>query len=144
MNWGTSIALFFAAFAISMVTAVIATTRHAPQMVQKDYYLLDINYPERMARKENTAALATPPQATFDAGQQSLNVLLPTGMVASNIRAKCYRSATSQDDILTTATQAASMAIPMTNTPKGRWHLELEWETSGDKGYFWETTFEAI
>lgn len=62
MNWGTGIVIFFVFFALSMISLVVATTRHPPQLVQKDYYALDLNYQAHLEKKQNMATLGTQPQ----------------------------------------------------------------------------------
>lgn len=139
MNWGTGIAIFFSFFALSMISAVVATTKFPPQLVQKDYYTLDLNYQERLVKKQNTARLALPPQARFVAASKSIQLNLPPGMAAQKAFVKCYRGATMRDDFSTAFDNASTMEIPAATFAAGRWHLELDWETAEGKKYFWET-----
>lgn len=138
-NWGTGILIFFILFAVSMTTAVIATTKHPPQMVQKDYYALDLNYQDRLEKKQNAAALPAGPDVHFDAQQKAIAVKFPEGMTAQNGTAKCYRSVTANDDISTKIENAASLDIPANGFAAGRWHVELDWQTPDGKKYYWET-----
>jgi len=138
-NWGTGITIFFIFFAVSMTVAVIATTRYPPQLVQKDYYALDLNYQDRLLQKQNTAALATMPKVQYDGTAKMIQVTLPEGMTATTGTAKCYRSVTTKDDFTTKFEQASTLAIPAATLTAGRWHLELEWEAADGKKYFWET-----
>ncbi len=140
-NWGTGVTLFFIFFAVSMIAAVVATTRHPPQMVQKDYYSLDLNYQERLEKKQNTAMLAVMPKVHFDAAAQNIQVQFPEGMTAKNGLAKCYRSATTRDDFSTKIENTSVLDIPAGSLQSGRWHIELDWETADGKKYFWETAF---
>ncbi len=139
MNWGTGITLFFVFFAASMITLVVATTRHPPQMVQKDYYALDLNYQERLEKKQNTATLATMPQVSFDAAARVVRVKFPEGMTAQSGTAKCYRSSTTREDFSTAIENTSVLDIPATGLTPGRWHVELDWEAADGKPYFWET-----
>jgi len=138
-NWGTGITIFFILFAASMTFAVIATTRYPPQMVQKDYYALDLNYQARLVQKQNTAALTTLPKVQYDGTAKTIRVALPEGMTASTGTAKCYRSMTTKDDFTTKFEQTSEFAIPAATLTAGRWHLELEWEAADGKKYFWDT-----
>ncbi|MFN0213897.1 MAG: FixH family protein [Saprospiraceae bacterium] len=138
-NWGTGIVIFFVFFAVSMTCAVVATTRYPPQLVQKDYYALDINYQERMEQKQNAAALVAPPQVSFDGGSKAIQVKLPEGMTAQTGTAKCYRSATTSEDLSTKLENTSAIDIPAKAFTPGRWHVELDWETADGKKYFWET-----
>ncbi len=139
-TWGTGITLFFIFFATSMVTAVVATTKHPPQLVQKDYYALDLNYQAHLEKKQNAAALATPPVLDFETTSQTIRVTLPAGMIAAQGVAKCYRSVTTRDDVSVEMKNVSNLDIPITGFATGRWHVELDWETPDGKKYFWQTT----
>ncbi len=138
-NWGTGILIFFILFAVSMTSAVIATTRHPPQMVQKDYYALDLNYQEHLEKKQNAAALPASPEVRFNAGQKAIAVRFPDGMTAQTGTAKCYRSITTSDDVTTKIENTASLDIPAEGFAAGRWHVELDWQTADGKKFYWET-----
>jgi nitrogen fixation protein FixH len=141
MNWGTGIIIFFSLFAISMISAVVATTRYAPQLVQKDYYALDINYQQHLEKKQNTAAMASEPKIQLDRETNNLQIAFPEGMTARTGNVKCYRSITTKDDINTQIENAQTLNIPTAQFSAGRWHVEMDWEDSSGKPYFWETTF---
>ncbi|HLP94121.1 MAG TPA: FixH family protein [Saprospiraceae bacterium] len=138
-NWGTGIVIFFTLFAGSMIFAVVSTTKYPPQLVQKDYYALDLNYQDRLERKQNTAALANAPAAVVDPVSKSIKAQLPEGMVANTGSVKCYRSATSREDVTASLDNTASATFATGDMTPGRWHLEMEWETTDGKKYFWET-----
>jgi nitrogen fixation protein FixH len=140
MNWGTGIALFFAFFATSMILAVVASTRHKPQLVQQDYYALDLNYQAHMDKKQNAAALARAPQVRFDVAKQTIRVTLPDGMVAETGSVKCYRPATTRDDLTVAMQEQASVDVPAASLASGRWHVELDWQTADGRTYFYETS----
>ncbi len=137
-NWGTGIVIFFLLFATSMTLAVVATTRHPPQLMQSDYYALDLAYQERLEKKLNAAGLAVPPTITFDAAKKALLVQLPAGMPAQSGTVHCYRSATTRDDLSTPFTHVSEIRIAANDFLPGRWHVELDWVAEGKK-YFWET-----
>ena len=61
LNWGTGIAMVYITFAVSMVGVVFASRKHDPGLVQKDYYELDLNYQDRLERKQHAAALTEKP-----------------------------------------------------------------------------------
>ena len=122
-----------------MTCAVVATTRHPPQMVQKDYYALDLNYQARLEQKQNTASLGAAPQVHYDAVTQMVQVKLPEGMVAQSGAANCYRSSTTRDDFSTKFENTSAFDIPTSGLMAGHWHLELDWVSADGKKYFWET-----
>jgi hypothetical protein len=138
-NWGTGIVIFFIFFAASMTFAVVSTTRHPPQLVQKDYYTLDLNYQDRLEKKQNTAMLPAVPKIMFDAATQKIQVRFPEGVIAQTGTAKCYRSATTREDFSTPFGNTSAFDIPTAGLTAGRWHVELDWESAEGKKYFWET-----
>lgn len=137
-NWGTGIVIFFIFFAASMTFAVVSTTKYPPQLVQKDYYALDLNYQDRLERKQNASAMAVLPKVQFNAEAKVIHVEFPEGMTAQTGTAKCYRSATTKDDFSTPLENVSSLDIPAEKLKTGRWHVELNWETAEGKKYFWE------
>ncbi|MDO8367210.1 MAG: FixH family protein [Saprospiraceae bacterium] len=138
-NWGTGIVIFFIFFAVSMISLVVATTRYPPQLMQKDYYALDLNYQERLEKKQNTAMLTALPIVDFDAAAKKIRVKFPEGMAAQSGTAKCYRSATTREDFSATIANTTLLNIPAEGLTAGRWHVELDWLAADGKKYFWET-----
>ncbi len=139
-NWGTGIILVYAIFATVMVSAVIRSRKYDPGLMQKDYYNLDLNYQERLVKKQNTASLDSLPVIHFDVATRTVQVLFPASMPAPSGTAKCYRSATIQEDFTTDIQNTRALSIPATTLTPGRWHIELDWESNG-KCYFYENTF---
>ncbi len=137
-NWGTGIVIFFSFFAICMTSAVVATYSHPPQLMQTDYYALDLTYQDRLEKKQHAAALAVLPTVDFDAAKTSLLVRFPEGMQAQSGTVHCYRSATTRDDLTTPFALTSEVSIPAGEFLAGRWHVELDWMADGRK-YFWET-----
>ena len=138
-NWGTGIVIFFIFFAVSMICAVVATTRHPPQLVQKDYYALDLNYQDHLEKKQNAATLIVPPKVEFEAASKMIQVKFPEGMIAQTGTAKCYRSSTTREDFSAKFENTSALDIPTQELTPGRWHVELDWATADGKKYFWET-----
>ncbi len=138
-NWGTGIVIFFIFFAASMTFAVVSTTRYPPQLVQKDYYALDLNYQDRLEKKQNTATLMAAPLIDFNASSKQIQVKFPEGMIAQTGTVKCYRSATTREDFSTVIANASTLDIPAETLTAGRWHVELDWIDANGKKYFWES-----
>lgn len=139
-NWGTGIALVFLIFASGMIGMIVASIRHNPSLVQKDYYKLDLNYQERLDRKNNTAALAEQPTLEASATEKTIRIHLPAGMddAAGNVR--FYRSATVNDDFSQKFEPGHPLGFSTAKLASGRWHVEMEWEAGGKK-YYWESAF---
>lgn len=138
-SWGTGIALFYAAFIVGMLTLVMATRKHDPGLVQKDYYALDLNYQDRLLRKQNARALPAPPKVWVTTADKSLNITFPDNMENAAGISKFYRSATVKDDFTVEISSGEPMLLNTEKMAPGRWHVEMEWEANGQK-YFWETT----
>jgi nitrogen fixation protein FixH len=136
-NWGTGIAMVYSIFVMGMLGAVFASRQHDPGLVQKDYYSLDINYQDRMDRKQNAAQLGDRLQIRYEADKQVIAVQFPAELGAAGGKIKLFRSATLDDDaLLEIAPDAAGrMEIPAADLPKGIWNVEMEWEAAGKK-YF--------
>lgn len=138
-NWGTGIALFYGAFVLAMVGIVIASRSHDPGLMQKDYYNLDLNYQERLEKKQNTAGLKDLPQVHFLAPSQTVLVQLPKEMNIASGNAKFYRPSTTGDDFTVKIDQSGTFDIPTAKLASGIWYVELDWEADGKK-YYWETS----
>ena len=139
-NWGTGITIYFLIFAVSMISLAVATTRHPPQLVQKDYYALDLNYQAHLEKRQNTAALSAQPTLQFDKAAGLIRIIFPDGMKVQYGTAKCYRSVTTRDDVVVKIEDATVLNIPTENFATGRWHVELDWTADNGKPYFWEGT----
>lgn len=135
-NWGTGIALVYATFAISMVTLVIMSTRHDPGLVAKDYYQLDIDYQDRMNRKQNAVDLPVQPKIQY--ADKQIQVQFPEGMRASG-KVWVYRSATVKDDIRMDISNETELQIPTSTLAPGLWHVEITWNDADGKPYFMES-----
>ncbi len=137
-SWGTGIALFYGTFVIGMLSLVMATRKHDPGLVQKDYYALDLNYQERLERKQNARTLLVPPKVWVLPDNKTLNIQLPEGMENAAGTTKFYRPASVKDDFTVEIANGEPMQLNTEKMAPGRWHVEMEWEAGGKK-YFWET-----
>jgi nitrogen fixation protein FixH len=138
-NWGTGLMLFFTIFVVSMLSLVFATCGHAPNLVAKNYYDLDLNYQAHLVQKQNAAKLDTLPQIQFKAHQQVVSIDFPSGITVDKATAKFFRSATSDEDFSVDYSNTTPMVVPIEHLLPGNWHIELTW-TSGADDYFQETT----
>lgn len=139
-NWGTGIALVYLIFAGGMIGMVFASRKYDPGLVQNDYYNLDLNYQDRLDRKNNTAALPEQPKLVESGANKTVTIQLPAGMGDAQGNAKYYRSATVQDDFTLKFDNGQAPNISTEKLASGRWHVEMEWEAAGKK-YFWESSF---
>jgi len=134
MNWGKSIALVYAIFVFAMLSAVFAARRHDPGLVAKNYYDLDLQYENRMVAKRNTAALPTSFSVRYVAEKSALLCAFPreAGTITGG-QVRLLRGSTTHDDIsLDISTDSLyQMLVPVEKLPRGRWHLEADWQANG-------------
>lgn len=142
-NWGNGIALFYIAFVIGMLSLVFASRSHDPGLMQQDYYALDLNYQDRLERKQNAAALLIPPQVWELPADKVLHVNFPAGMENALGTIKFYRSATVKDDFSVKIEKGMPIQVSTEKMAPGRWHVEIEWEANGKK-FFWETVVMVV
>ncbi|MBL7804501.1 MAG: FixH family protein [Saprospiraceae bacterium] len=137
LNWGTGIALVYAAFALSMLGVVFASRRHNVRLVQKDYYALDLNYQERLERKQNAASLPQDLGVVFNRDEKSVLFQFPSDLGQPSGKIKFAQAAEGTDDftIDVSAESNGQMKVPTDQLPQGRWHVEVIWDAGGRKFY---------
>lgn len=144
-NWGTGIALVYGAFAVIMVTVVIVSKQHDPGLVSKDYYTLDLNYQERMDKKQNAVNLTNALQVHFDAKRKVIRLQFPAEIGTPAGSVKCSRPASTLDDFSLDVKTGPDglMEIPADKLTNGLWHIEVDWQANGVK-YFNESKITVI
>jgi hypothetical protein len=141
MNWGYGIAIVYGLFVAGMLGLVVASTRHDPGLITKDYYNLDIHYQAHFDKKQNTAALSTAPQVRFDATTRSVHVVFPDQLPVSKGTVQFRQTSSSRNDFrvdMPAVKPNEVLQIPVTDIPGGRWLLDLDWESNG-RPYFYAT-----
>ncbi|MBK8967137.1 MAG: FixH family protein [Saprospiraceae bacterium] len=145
LNWGTGIALVYGLFALTMVAVVVKSRSYNPGLVDKDYYKLDLNYQQHLAKKQNAARLNQGLQVRFDAAGQVIRLEFPPNLGTPAGSVKCFRSSTVKDDRLLKIEANADglMEIPTGEFAPGLWNLEVDWQAQGT-GYFNSTLVTII
>lgn len=141
MHWGYGIAIVYGLFVAGMLGLVVASTRHDPGLISKDYYDLDIHYQEHFDKKQRTAALSAAPQVRFDASSRSVQVVFPDQLPVSKGSVQFRQTTSSRNDFRVDIPAVQSnevLRIPVEDIPGGRWLLDLDWESNG-KTYFYAT-----
>jgi nitrogen fixation protein FixH len=142
LNWGTGIALAYSIFAVAMVGMAMASRKHDPRLVDKDYYNLDLHYQAHLEKKQNTATLQQLPTATFDAEARVVRLHFPQGMQMQGGTAKFFRAVTVKDDFKVDLSAGnIDFQVPAEHMNAGRWHVELDWLADG-KSYFCDLIFQ--
>lgn len=140
-NWGTGIALFYGAFALTMIGVVFASRRHDPGLVSEKYYDLDLNYQARLEQKQNTASLKNNLKINYSPNQATVELQFPVELGAASGKVVFYRPSDGGSDftVQIEADASGKMTIPVAQVPNGLWRLQVEWQAGG-KGYFQEET----
>lgn len=139
MNWGTAITVFYISFAVSIVGAVFASRKHAPIMVSKDYYNLDLQYQQRMQKKINAASLSVGVKSHYDASQKTAVLTFPVdaGQPAGIIRLICPSNPDADFNVPVQTDEKGNMSVVIPAGNGSLWRMESEW-AAGGKEYFHE------
>ena len=123
LNWGTGIAMVYITFAVSMVGVVFASRKHDPGLVQKDYYELDLNYQDRLERKQHAAALTEKPEVSYDAGSHYITFTYQESIKKASGKTKIFSSATTRDDFTVSFSDGAPLIKDASELASGRCHI---------------------
>ena len=139
MNWGTGITAFYILFAVGITTAVFASRKHAPVMVSKSYYELDIQYQKRMQKKINAATLPKGVEAKYDAGQRAVLMQFPVaaGTASGIVNVLCPSNPKADFNVPVKTDEKGMMSVPIPEGSGTLWRFETEWEAGGTP-YFHE------
>jgi hypothetical protein len=137
-NWGTGIFAFYGLFMIAMLTAVFASGNYKPNLVQKDYYALDINYQQRLDAKNRAFSLSVKPVARFENG--FLIIEMPQEALPQSGSILIYRGSNDQPDVVRPVVAAPVQRVAMPDdVASGKWHVDLLWNSDG-ADYYVETS----
>lgn len=139
LNWGTGIALFYGAFALTMLGVVFASQQHKPGLVSEKYYDLDLHYEARLEQKQNTANLQNNLKINYSAQQAVVELQFPAEIGAVSGKVTFYRPSDGGSDFTVQigADAEGKMFIPVAQVAEGIWRVQVEWEAAG-KRYFFE------
>lgn len=140
LNWGGGIAIFYTCFVIAMVSMVVKSTFHKPQMVQDNYYEKDLQYEAFRQKRENGNLMKESIKVAFIPKERMVEITFPKGMSSAKGNVTLFRpSNQSKDQILPLRLdENAEMQLPIAkNMSRGLWRVQLDWEVEG-KAYFME------
>ncbi len=135
LNWGTSIAIFYSLFALTMVGFVIKSKSFDHDLVVDDYYAKDLAYQQQYDKLTNSKALSS--DLTIGKVGQAVQLVFPKEIQQPNGDILFYRADDkSKDFSLKIAADTNGMQLVPTNqlTP-GRWTVKVDWEAGGKPFY---------
>ncbi|MCU0345429.1 MAG: FixH family protein [Saprospiraceae bacterium] len=137
LNWGTSIAIFYIAFAATMVGFVIKSKSYDHSLVTDDYYAKDLAYQQQYDKMANAKALATDLTIGKMGGQ--VQFLFPKEVAQPSGEILFYRADDKRQDftVQVSADSNGLQNVPTEKLVPGRWTVKVDWQ-GGGKGFYKE------
>ncbi|MBK9015370.1 MAG: FixH family protein [Saprospiraceae bacterium] len=135
LNWGTSIAIIYGLFAITMVGFVIKSKSIDHTLVVDDYYAKDLAYQQQYDKLTNSQALAN--DLKISKMTDGVQLLFPTDIQQSSGEILFYRADDkSKDFSLKIAPDAqGQQLVPTDQLTPGRWTVKVDWQAGGKPFY---------
>ena len=137
LNWGTSIAIFYSLFALTMVGFVIKSKSIDHDLVVDDYYAKDLAYQQQYDKLTNSQALAN--DLKIDASKDGIQLLFPAevGQVSGDIQ--IYRADDKSKDVSLkiAPNEQNQQLVPTDQLTPGRWTVKVDWQ-AGSKSFYKE------
>jgi hypothetical protein len=140
LNWGTGIALVYAAFVAATTGFVTFAMSRSVELVSDDYYAQALRQDERMQAERNTQGLQPGPSVARSAGSAIVLSLPAAHAAGASGTITWYRPSDSGADRVdrlaldTDGRQQVSTAA----LALGRWLLQVRWSVGGRAYYFEE------
>ncbi len=134
LNWGSGIAIFYTTFVIVMVGMVIMSTQNKADLVQDNYYALDIDYEEFRLKRQNFENLGIDIVIQYNPGNKEIRVLFPESYKVTDGKIRLYRPSNKwlDKEYPLKLDTSGSMRIPVDHTiARGLWKVILDWEGDG-------------
>ena len=135
LNWGTSIAIFYIAFAVTMVGFVIKSKTYDHSLVTDDYYAQDLAYQHHYDKMVNAKALAN--DLTIGKVGEQVQFLFPKEIEQPNGEILFYRASDkSKDFTVKVSTDSNGLqTVPTSQLVPGRWTVKVDWQGGGKEFY---------
>ncbi|NND06592.1 MAG: hypothetical protein HKN87_09445 [Saprospiraceae bacterium] len=132
LNWGTSIAIFYALFVIIMVGMVVYASKQDVNMVQDNYYDKDLNYESFRTSRANAEAISDKIDINYFQGK-NIVLTLPDNMVVENGKITMYRPSNRHLDkqFNIELDSKNSMHISTEHLMRGAWRIIIDWTHDG-------------
>jgi nitrogen fixation protein FixH len=138
MNWGTGIALVYAAFACGTLGVVALATAQQTDLVSADYYARSMQQDARREAVAHAQALGSELRVDPDADRQGLLITVPGAQVPSaSGTITWYRPSDAHADVVIPlqVDRDGRQRLSFAGLRAGHWLLQLAW-TAGGRAYY--------
>ncbi len=139
INWGYSILIVIILFLTGMGTLVYITFQHKINLVNKDYYPLEIDYQQMINRKSNTLNLTNKP--SFKYNEEKFIISFPDDFVFADVEGEVqfYRPSDFEDDeiIALELSSDGEQIYETSELLKGSYIVKINWQYHS-KDYYQE------
>lgn len=135
LNWGVSIAIFYVAFAATMVGMVIKSKTYDNALVTDDYYAKDLAYQQQYEKLANAKALST--DLTIGKVGNGVQLLFPKETQQPDGEIQFYRADDKSKDFTVKVSPDANglQTVPVDQLTTGRWTVKVDWQAGGKPFY---------
>ena len=135
LNWGTSIAIVYGLFAITMVGFVIKSKSMDHSLVTEDYYAKDLAYQQQYDKLTNSQTLAN--DLKINKLADGLQLLFPTDVQQVSGDILLYRADDKSKDFSVKIAPDAQgqQLVPTDQLTPGRWTVKVDWQAGGKAFY---------
>ncbi|MBI1226075.1 MAG: hypothetical protein GC192_12640 [Bacteroidetes bacterium] len=135
LNWGKSIAIFYIAFAATMVGFVVKSKSFDHDLVVEDYYAKDLAYQKQYEKLENSKSLST--DLTIGKVGEGVQLVFPKGIQQPSGDILFYRADDKGKDfsVKIAADANGNQLVPTTQLTPGRWTVKVDWQAGGKEFY---------
>ena len=138
-NWGTGIAMFYAAFMALMVGAVVCSRQQDNALVSDQYYAEDLRYQEHFDKLANAGKLEAGLHIDLSADHRALLLRFPGEMEGIQGEVYFFRPSDKASDFRVTLSleEGNRQVIPVEGLDPGLWRIKVDWAAAG-KAYYTE------
>ncbi|RYD75766.1 MAG: hypothetical protein EOP53_15920 [Sphingobacteriales bacterium] len=133
-TWAYGIVAVFIGFVLLMVSMAVIAGKHTERLVVKDYYKAELQFQQQIDKTKNAEALAQKPTISLTKNA-AVEVFFPQAIYADGVVGKImfYRANSPEMDFELPVVLGADakQIIPTEKLKKGRWKVELNWQTNG-------------
>jgi hypothetical protein len=137
--WGWGIAIFYSCFVVAILSFLFYSRTVNVDLVDENYYEKDLAYQGTIDRMENANALIG--NVTLKQNGESIVVAFPDDISPTDISGamRVLRPSEKDFDMLLPVELdgEGKMNIDKSKMPKGKWVVQIEWETP-DMPYYYE------
>lgn len=140
-NWGSGIALFYALFAIVLVTAVIRSTQFDNSLVSDQYYADDLNYQQHYDKLVNSQSLKHKLEIAKNKPDGVVELNFPQDLknISGEIHFFCPSNSRLDFRVPVRLNAQNQQIVPLKQLKKeGLWRVKVDWK-AGERAFYKET-----